>query len=396
MKVVALHTDFRIYWPARLKALSSALFKRGDYFDVIEIAGKGSNYSFANISAHLNIKWHILFPDSSPEDLSGKEIEPKLFSLLNKLNPDVIIAGAIAFPSGALAVRWGQLHNTKIIIFDDSKIEAVKRNPLVNYIKQSVYDGVDALFLPADDWISTGQFWKFTENRMFFGVDVVDNDFWNQLQDGSNTYGNYFIAVGRQIPAKNFLGVMKAFALYTKKIGFDKAYNLILIGDGPERTLIEDCIKENELENKVYLLPFRPQYELIRLYQNAKALCIASKNETWGLVINEAMAAGCPIFASRQCGATNILVKDNVNGYSFDYDDIEDLSEKMAEFTLFSIQKQLSFRKSSQEIISQWGLQRFCDGAISAIDFVQSSFKHRPNILGKIIISRWKGQYKPI
>ena len=34
MKIVALHTDFRIYWPARLKALYEALNKRGDTLDV--------------------------------------------------------------------------------------------------------------------------------------------------------------------------------------------------------------------------------------------------------------------------------------------------------------------------------------------------------------------------
>ena len=42
MKIAALHPDFRIYWPARLQALSKVLKERGDELTVIEIAGKGS------------------------------------------------------------------------------------------------------------------------------------------------------------------------------------------------------------------------------------------------------------------------------------------------------------------------------------------------------------------
>lgn len=396
MRVVALHTDFRIYWPARLKALSTALYRRGDKLDVIEIAGKGSPYAFADNRNNRNINWHILFPEASPEDLSGKVIEKPLFSLLEQLRPDVILAGAIAFPSGALAVNWGQKHNTKIIVFDDSKIDAVKRNPIVNRIKQAVYNGVDSLLLPAEQWIQTGKFWHFSEKQLFFGMDVVDNSFWEKQQHSKNEYGNYFIAVGRQIPAKNFYGVIKAYADYIKICGKKNAYDLIMIGDGSEHSLIENCILENNLENKVRLLPFMQQHELIPFYQNAKAICIASKSETWGLVINEAMAAGCPVFASIQCGATEVLVKEGINGYSFDCEDINTLSKKMALFTKLSDEQQLAMRNASKEIISHWDLSRFSNGVMSAIDFSVAHKKRRISLIDKLIIHNWKGQYRPV
>ena len=105
MKIVALHTDFRIYWPARLKALNDSLESQNATLDVIEIAGKGSPYVFSNSQENKMLNWHILFPQCGPEQLKGKHIRKKLFNLLNKINPDVIIAGAIAFPSGALAVQ---------------------------------------------------------------------------------------------------------------------------------------------------------------------------------------------------------------------------------------------------------------------------------------------------
>ena len=97
MNVVFLHTDFRIYWPARLNALNKVLNKRGDILEVIEIAGEGSHYAFSKKENQINLHWHILFPKEKPEDLNGNTIQKKLFPLLDSLQPDIIIAGAIAY-----------------------------------------------------------------------------------------------------------------------------------------------------------------------------------------------------------------------------------------------------------------------------------------------------------
>ncbi len=95
MKVVFLHTDFRIYWPARLEALNKVFFQRGNQLDIIEIAGKGSPYSFSETVKSKNLNWHILFPDQRPECLSGNTIKKTLYRLLNQITPDIIIAGTI-------------------------------------------------------------------------------------------------------------------------------------------------------------------------------------------------------------------------------------------------------------------------------------------------------------
>ncbi len=398
MKVVALHTDFRIYWPARLKALSEELAARGDTLEVIEIAGEGSHYSFAGNNDTLGMTWHILFPESKPEELSGETIEPVLFELLTLIKPDVILAGAIAFPSGALAVKWGQMHHSRILIFDDSKLEAVRRNPIVNFVKRAVYNGVDAMFYPAQDWMNTGRFWGFSDDEMFFGVDVVDNDFWSKSRKTShNAWGDYFVAVGRQIPKKNYFEVVVAYNKYLKTIGENNPYNLVLIGDGPERGRIEQYVIESGLSDRVILLPFLRQEELPVVYQNAKALiCNSNSSETWGLVINEAMAGGCPVFASYECGASNVLVKEDINGYKFKCNDVEMLAECMVRYHNLNPHMQLAMRDSSRNIIEKWGLPRFANGAIEAMNYVMSHPKRRTGLIDKLIINKWHGQYRPI
>ncbi|MCI9285231.1 MAG: glycosyltransferase [Muribaculaceae bacterium] len=343
MKVVALHTDFRIYWPARLKALSEELAARGDTLEVIEIAGEGSHYSFAGNNDTLGMTWHILFPESKPEELSGETIEPVLFELLTLIKPDVILAGAIA-------------------------------------------------------WMNTGRFWGFSDDEMFFGVDVVDNDFWSKSRKTShNAWGDYFVAVGRQIPKKNYFEVVVAYNKYLKTIGENNPYNLVLIGDGPERGRIEQYVIESGLSDRVILLPFLRQEELPVVYQNAKALiCNSNSSETWGLVINEAMAGGCPVFASYECGASNVLVKEDINGYKFKCNDVEMLAECMVRYHNLNPHMQLAMRDSSRNIIEKWGLPRFANGAIEAMNYVMSHPKRRTGLIDKLIINKWHGQYRPI
>ena len=54
---------------------------------------------------------------------------------------------------------------------------------------------------------------------------------------------------------------------------------------------------------------------------------LASRKDTWALVVNEAMAAGLPVIVSRACGCVDDLVEDGVNGWSFACDDVQGLTQ---------------------------------------------------------------------
>jgi glycosyltransferase involved in cell wall biosynthesis len=60
---------------------------------------------------------------------------------------------------------------------------------------------------------------------------------------------------------------------------------------------------------------FRTQSELAAFYALADILVLPSLWESWGLVVNEAMNAGCAIVASDRVGSAHDLVQDGVNGY---------------------------------------------------------------------------------
>ena len=63
---------------------------------------------------------------------------------------------------------------------------------------------------------------------------------------------------------------------------------------------------------------FKQYHDLPAYYGLAGAFVHTSTVEQWGLVVNEAMAAGLPVLVSRNCGCAADLVQDGVNGFAFD------------------------------------------------------------------------------
>jgi glycosyltransferase involved in cell wall biosynthesis len=63
------------------------------------------------------------------------------------------------------------------------------------------------------------------------------------------------------------------------------------------------------------------------IYQKSFLLIVPSKYETWGLVINEAMASGLPVICSRNCSSSRDLIINGKTGYVYHLGDIKLLKE---------------------------------------------------------------------
>ncbi|MEB3355457.1 MAG: glycosyltransferase family 1 protein [Synechococcales bacterium] len=88
---------------------------------------------------------------------------------------------------------------------------------------------------------------------------------------------------------------------------------LALVGDGPYRQELEHHFADTPTHFVGYLTGL----DLATAFASADAFIFPSRTETLGLVLLEAMAAGCPVVAARSGGITDI-VEDGVNGYLFD------------------------------------------------------------------------------
>ena len=402
MRVVLTHTDLRIYWPARLHALQRELARHGHDLRVIEIAGLGSPYAFARMETDRPLWWDCLFPERTAESVRGSEARRALWRRLDETDPAVVVAGAIAFPSGATALAWGRRRRRGVVIMDNARQADVPRGPLTQHVKRHLYALVDGMLLPSPAWADDYEAWGVPRRKQFYGLNVIDDDAFAtraeearreapQRREALGLPPQFFLGVGRQIRCKRWETLVDAYGRYRRAGG---TWGLVLVGNGPERSTLEARVGTDAV-GAVSFVDFLEPGPLTELYGLASALVLPSEQETWGLVVNEAMASGLPVLVSRTCGCASTLVRDGQNGWTFDAGDVDALTERMCQIGQASEATLRSMAASSREIVRPWGLERFAVEASAAIE--QASRVGHPPVawVDRMLLWAWRGRYRP-
>lgn len=129
---------------------------------------------------------------------------------------------------------------------------------------------------------------------------------------------------------------------------------LVFVGDGPLYSKLEDMVQVDRLDG-VKLVGFKNQSETTKYYAIADILVLPSVNETWGLVVNEAMACGCAIISTIGVGASMDIVSSGRNGVIIDCPTRTELARAIKE--CIDGQRFLRMGRESQRIISSWGIK---------------------------------------
>ena len=169
------------------------------------------------------------------------------------------------------------------------------------------------------------QYW-----RHYFGDDVpqfpmpyaVDNDYFAERAAASGKAelrAHLNLDPGRPVilfasklqHRKRCMDLLEAYCLLPRSTA-----HLIIVGDGEERPRLETFCRDNALTG-VRFAGFQNQSALPGYFQLADVFVLPSRHEPWGLIVNEAMAAGCPCIVSNEVGCHADLITPGVEGYVF-------------------------------------------------------------------------------
>jgi glycosyltransferase involved in cell wall biosynthesis len=89
--------------------------------------------------------------------------------------------------------------------------------------------------------------------------------------------------------------------------------SILLLGDGPLKEFIIN--KLTQLNVKFYYPGFVQPEDLPVFYSQTRIFLFPTEEDAWGVVANEACAAGVPVMTCENAGAANELIIDNYNGY---------------------------------------------------------------------------------
>jgi glycosyltransferase involved in cell wall biosynthesis len=120
-------------------------------------------------------------------------------------------------------------------------------------------------------------------------------------------------------------------AIADKLRGLNANFHLTLIGSGETFNDVKNEIDNLNLNQYVTLKSHLQKADLIPEYHKAHVFLFPSNYDIWGLVVNEAMAAGLCVFASVKAGATCDLIQDNTTGFVVDYNATDSVAQRIYE-----------------------------------------------------------------
>ena len=140
---------------------------------------------------------------------------------------------------------------------------------------------------------------------------------------------------------------------------------LLFVGDGEMLPQIKAEAERKGLGD-VRFLGFRNQTELPALFDLCDVFVLVSKHEPWGLVVNEAMAAGRAVIVGDEVGCAADLVRHGVNGYVVPVGDITALAKALGEVTK-SPEQARRLGEESRRIIETWSFREDIAGLRQAL-----------------------------
>ena len=127
---------------------------------------------------------------------------------------------------------------------------------------------------------------------------------------------------------------------------------LALVGDGPYRGQLEKIFENT----KTNFIGYLSGAELASAYASGDIFLFPSSTETLGLVLLEAMAAGCPVIGANKGGIPDII-NDGINGCLYDPDEKDNGEKSLIEATkkiLVDKDRKEAMRKAARKEAEQW------------------------------------------
>ena len=238
---------------------------------------------------------------------------------------DKIIVGMYSTPTAMLAIEYMNFKRIPFILSTDGGIPKMDSGIKLKIKKHFISS--------ANSWLSTGN--ATTEYLKYYGANsnkIFEYPFTSVRNKDILTKPltkdekiklreklcikekKVVISVGQFIYRKGYDILLRACK------GLDENIGIYIIGGNPTEEYLK--LKEKLDLKQVYFLNFKSKSELYEYYKAADIFVLPTREDIWGLVINEAMSAGLPVITTDRCVA-GIEMIDNRNGIIIPAENVE-------------------------------------------------------------------------
>lgn len=379
------------YHFARLRAVGRRMA-----ITAIELCGKDNTYAWDPVRGCDSFERVTLFPSTDSRTEPTAEVVRRIGLALERCQPAAVALPGWSYQEALGGLQWCLRHRVPAIVMSESTEWDEPRAAHKEWAKRRIVQMCSAALAGgnahADYLVKLGM----PRERVFLGYDAVDNDYFARKTGQVADWGvklrselglseRFFLASARFVEKKNLSRLLQAYALYRRQAeaaGRKPApWQLVLLGDGPLKPALDSQLAGLNLRDGVRMPGFRQYNDLPAYYALASVFIHASTTEQWGLVVNEAMASGLPVLVSNRCGCAPDLVKEGVNGFTFEPDNTEQLADLMLRVTQGLTNGAPSgsgvdlaaMGQASRRMVAEWGPERFAEGLRGAVEVALKS-----------------------
>lgn len=347
--------------PYRIPVYNKIAEKVGGDFTVFYCARKEPNRGWdINLT---NLIHNYIFLKEKMFNYKGRFIHINLdvWKKLKKHNPDIVVSTSFN-PTMLLAWFYTIIYRKKHIIMSDGWFKSENSlSKLHFFIRRIVYKFSDAFIGASKHTLSMFEQYSIPKEKVFQSCLCIDNEKFKKFTDGKKKYDVMFSGqfVERKMPFF-FLEVIKKLKKYKKDL------KILLIGSGPLKGRILEELSKNKIN---YKYPgFVEQEDLPKYYAGSKLLLFPTKSDPWGIVANEACAAGTPVITCNNAGVANDLIYNGINGFVLPLDVdlwVDRILKLLSDKKLYNKMSTLAVRK-----VQEYNFNVAAEGFIKACEKV--------------------------
>ncbi|WP_245549175.1 glycosyltransferase family 4 protein [Noviherbaspirillum massiliense] len=280
---------------------------------------------------------------------------------LNRFAPDVVVTTGFN-PTYLYAFFYGLGKGIPHVpMTDGTDVSEQGLSRWHRMVRRMVYSRSPAFIAASMGGQRLYESYGISPERCFQSCLCIDNELYARItESGEKKFDLVFC--GRIVPDKNPIFALKVAQEVARRLG--RKISILYVGSGRQ---------EADVQTEAALLPdlvdvsfsgHAAQHELPALYASARIFLFPTLRDVWGVVANEACAAGLPVIVSPHAGVAGELVIDNQNGFVCQLD-VPMWAERV-ELLLTQPAVYRRFAERSRELASRYTFQHAAAGIVDA------------------------------
>jgi glycosyltransferase involved in cell wall biosynthesis len=287
---------------------------------------------------------------------------------------DVIVCSNFSSPTGMRAVRYLRRKKIKYFIESDGGFAGTGKG-IKEKIKRYFIKGASGYFSTAKEHDKYYLTYGAQEDKLFrypftslFEKDIVDSV--PSAEKKEELRAQLGVSNKRVVLTVGQFIHRKGFDLLLRSASRLKDFDFYFVGGVATQEYTE--LKSQLNLDNVYFVGFTNKEQLKKYYQCADLFALPTREDIWGLVVNEAMANGLPVVSTQRCVSATELVKDDVNGYVIPTNDVDALTNAISTI-LSDEQKIIEMSKNSLDIIHNYTFEQMAKVHIQIFSLIRET-----------------------